>query len=403
MSDVRIAGFSPAALGVLSCWLTFATARAGEPPEPSRDELIRHARAATVVIELESGGPHATGFCVDPSGLFVTAGHAVIHPRSRTLVERPNVIVKPGEAGREVLPAKLVCRLEEPDLAFVRVEGAKRPFDALPFGTEASLEELMDVLAFGVPFPRASDFPAVQVAAGSISALPAKAGQVERIQFDAPIGPGVRGGPLLDARGRVIGVILGRARADFGSGVGLAVPVGALRRALDRPLITFAPPVVLEERAGEPVRFEARAVSILPAREPVELELVLGGRPGSPRRFPMTRSGEAYSVEAAVVPDAGPPAVRIEARYEDARIRGRVHDATFRIVRGTSGSARFVACGSGRARRPCSATGSRSTARSRASAGCPSRWAASRSRSTRPVPRRSPSRPPSRSPRSRAP
>ena len=190
----------------------------------------------------------------------------------------------------------------------------------------------MDVLAFGVPFPRAPDFPTIQVATGSISALPAKGGQLERIQFDAPIGPGASGGPLVDTKGRVVGVILGRARADFGSGVGLAVPVGALRRALDRPVITFTPPIVGAEQASEPVPFEARAVSLVPTKEPFELELALGGKPGPPRSFRMTRSGETYRTLAALLPGTGPSSVLIDARFEDGRVRGPVADSTFKIA-----------------------------------------------------------------------
>jgi S1-C subfamily serine protease len=307
-------------------------ALASGPPEPSRAELIRRGRAATVVVELEPGGPHATGFCVHPSGLFVTSGHAVIHPGTRVLVDRPNLIVQPGGAGREVLPGRLVHRLEDLDLAFIRVEGAQRRFEALPLGSETGLEELMDVAAMGVPFPRAQDFPAVHVAAGSISGLPAKDGRLGRIQFDAAIGPGFAGGPLLDSQGQVVGVILGRARANFGSGVGLAVPVGALRRALDRPVIAFTPPIVREEQASEPVPFEARAVPLLPAKDPLELELALGGQPGPPRRFPMTRSGETYRVEAALRPGKGPSSVLIDAGFEDGRVRGQVADATLTIA-----------------------------------------------------------------------
>jgi hypothetical protein len=303
-----------------------------EPPALARDELTRRGRAATVVIEYSSGSTHVMGICIDPGGLFVTSSSAVVDPDKRTLVETPNIIVRPGQGAREVLAGKLVCRLTEPNLAFVRVNatGSKREFDALPLGLDSGLDELMDVLAFGVPFPRAADYPSIHVATGSISALPMKDGRLERIQFE-PIGRGFAGGPLLDTQGRLVGVILGQARADFGSGVGLAVPAGALRRSLDTPLIEFAPPVVQEEDASQPVRFEARAFSLIPAQGPLDLELVLGGAPGSSRRFPMTRSGETYSVSAALLPGKGTPSVGMKARFEDGRIQGQVSDLTFRI------------------------------------------------------------------------
>ena len=49
------------------------------------------------------------------------------------------------------------------------------------------------------------------------------------VQTDAAINPGNSGGPLLDERGRVIGVMTqGR-----GSGIAFAVPVDAVRRVAD--------------------------------------------------------------------------------------------------------------------------------------------------------------------------
>jgi len=189
----------------------------------------------------------------------------------------------------------------------------------------------MDVAAFEVPSPRDQAFPAIHSAIGSVSALPRKGGRLERIQFDAPISPGGTGGPLLDTRGQVVGVVLGRARADFGAGVGLAVPVSTLREFLDRPVIAFKPPVVEWDHVNEAVTFEARAFSLLPEQGPIELELVLGATPGPQQRFQMARSGETYRVDAALPGAKIDQTVRIDARYPDGRIRGRVSDLTFQI------------------------------------------------------------------------
>lgn len=50
------------------------------------------------------------------------------------------------------------------------------------------------------------------------------------IAFDAEVAPGSSGGPVLDPQGRVVGVVYALSRSER---VGFAVPVSALREALD--------------------------------------------------------------------------------------------------------------------------------------------------------------------------
>ena len=55
------------------------------------------------------------------------------------------------------------------------------------------------------------------------------------IQTDAPINHGNSGGPLLDARGRVIG-INAQIRSESGNaeGVGFAIPINSARRSMEQ-------------------------------------------------------------------------------------------------------------------------------------------------------------------------
>ena len=54
----------------------------------------------------------------------------------------------------------------------------------------------------------------------------------EYLQFSAPVSPGSSGGPLLDERGRVIGVTVAKIVATGAEGLSFAVPIGDACRGL---------------------------------------------------------------------------------------------------------------------------------------------------------------------------
>ena len=75
----------------------------------------------------------------------------------------------------------------------------------------------------------------------SIPSLTTRYDLIDAIQTDAPINHGNSGGPLLDARGRVIGINAQIRSSGSGSGfegVGFAVPIDSARRSMEQLLAT---------------------------------------------------------------------------------------------------------------------------------------------------------------------
>ena len=107
----------------------------------------------------------------------------------------------------------------------------------MPLGNSAAVTVGEPVAAIGSPFGNENSLGVGVVSAirRSIDSLTSRYSLVDAIQTDAPINHGNSGGPLFDARGRVIG-INAQIRSDSGNaeGVGFAVPINSARRSMQQ-------------------------------------------------------------------------------------------------------------------------------------------------------------------------
>jgi hypothetical protein len=305
-------------------------AKGDGPPDLPRSEIAKRGREATAFLEV-APVRSATAFCVHPSGLFVTNDHAVENTRADI-----KVVVHAGTLDQKVCRAKVIRRDRDADLALLRAEEASG-LPALPLGSADDLEELNEVFAFGFPFGRvpanrSKEYPSISVNQGAISSLRRKDGQLTRIQLNASINPGNSGGPILDTKGRVAGVVVGRVEANFGAGIDLAIPVNLLARFLARPDVIFTASRFEAVKPGEPVDFEAKINEVVPTSAPPDLELVLGAGTPSERRVAMNGSGGVYRARAVpFLEPKGPTAIEVVVEYVDGSVRGRVEDREIRV------------------------------------------------------------------------
>jgi hypothetical protein len=160
-----------------------------------------------------------SGFILSREGLIAT-NHHVISGASEIRVELAT--------GDTYIATTLVHVDEARDLAVIKIPA----FDLRPvvLGNSNNLKVGQTVLAVGAPRGLTAT-----TTAGIISAIRPDPGGYRLIQTDAAVNPGNSGGPLLNSKGEVVGVVVGRIKGA--EGLNFAIPVNYLRGLLgDRPI-----------------------------------------------------------------------------------------------------------------------------------------------------------------------
>ncbi len=174
-----------------------------------------------------------SGFVVGGDGEVVTNAHVVTEGQSRSASRADQVYVQFADGNQ--VAARIVGTDPDYDVALLRVERERGvELAALPLGSSARLVVGQPVAAIGSPFGERQS-----LSVGVISALDRTIESLTRfqigdaIQTDAAVNRGNSGGPLLDARGRVVGINSQIRTAGGGSeGVGFAIPIDTVKRSL---------------------------------------------------------------------------------------------------------------------------------------------------------------------------
>jgi putative serine protease PepD len=219
-------------------------------PATSVAGIASRVLKSVVSISVESGaiGGTGSGVVLRSDGYVLTNNHVVA-----SAVGGGKLTVSFNGAGEIDLPADIVGRDPETDLAVIKVRTGKHRLTPATLGTSSNLVVGDPVVAIGSPLGLAGT-----VTAGIISALnrtvrvPSEDGTTpatplfNAIQTDAAINPGNSGGALVDSAGRVIGI--NSAIATLGStstvsqsgsiGVGFAIPVDEARSIAEQLIRT---------------------------------------------------------------------------------------------------------------------------------------------------------------------
>jgi 2-alkenal reductase len=210
--------------------------------DPSRIYASRASGVVTIYAiygsdALSAQEAQGSGFVVSKQGYILTNSHVVTNAgESGGTVKAADKLFVEFQDGDRV-PAKVVGWDIYDDVGLIKVDPAAHALTPVPLGNSAAVKVGQPAAAIGSPFGNVNSLSVGVVSATerSIDSLTSQYSLVDAIQTDAPINHGNSGGPLFDARGRVIG-INAQIRSDSGNaeGVGFAVPIDSARRSMNQ-------------------------------------------------------------------------------------------------------------------------------------------------------------------------
>ncbi len=202
--------------GAASAASPAATPRPTAIASPSVSAIYQRVRPSVVVVRTNDA--LGSGVVVADDGTIVTANHVIAGATKITVTFYDGTTTS----------AAVVSTNPKVDVAVLSPASLPRVVVPAALGGVANVGA--PVVAVGNPLGLADS-----VSAGVVSGLDRTAQTAEGtfsglIQFDASINPGSSGGPLLDARGLVVGIVVSLAnpaREDAFAGIGFAVPIGS--------------------------------------------------------------------------------------------------------------------------------------------------------------------------------
>jgi len=143
------------------------------------------------VVTVRTGNSIGTGFVVHPLGFIVTNYHIMTEKEDS---------VEVVTYGRESFEAQFIGKDETRDLALLKIPG---DYDYLELADSGDIQVGEKVIAIGNPLGLS-----FTVTEGIVSALNrvGPSGLEEYVQTDVSLNPGNSGGPLINTRGKVIGI-----------------------------------------------------------------------------------------------------------------------------------------------------------------------------------------------------
>jgi 2-alkenal reductase len=238
---VRAAAGKPEALPASATSKVSALPAKGFDPQ----RIFAERSPGVVTIFAYFGDPNSTatsfsqgsGFVISPKGYVLTNSHVITNAGNSPPVRAAEHVFVEFADGDRAEATVIGWDLYD-DVGLLRLEPNAHSLVPVPLGESAAVAVGEPVAAIGSPLGNESTLTVGVVSAihRSIDAYTVRLYKVvDAIQTDAPITHGNSGGPLFDARGRVIGInaqIRSTSGTGNDSGIGFAIPIDAAKNSV---------------------------------------------------------------------------------------------------------------------------------------------------------------------------
>jgi S1-C subfamily serine protease len=227
VTKVKAAGLSNAG--------DFSVVSPPKPPVVAKVATNPQAAASDNTKPSKLVGRNGTGFVVSQNGHLVTNNH---------VIDGCVGDIHGNLSGEAQVTLRVVSTDETNDLALL--QSPPGSWKGIASIRDKSIRSGDTVVAIGYPFHGllTSDFT---VTTGIISSLSGLLNDTRFLQISAAVQPGNSGGPLLDSKGQVVGMVaakinalrFAKATGDFPENINFAIKPGAIRDFLDNSVVPY--------------------------------------------------------------------------------------------------------------------------------------------------------------------
>lgn len=189
--------------------------KASLPEFNDKKDLIELAKQSCITIITDGG--HGSGVIISEGGYVLSAYH---------VVEDVNTIKVKFDNGIQ-LEANIIAFNKEEDIVLLDIVGSG--YKALPLEIDGNVMLGEEILTIGTPV----DIRLGQSISTGILSGNRKIDDRVYLQTNMPLSPGNSGGPLLNSKGEIIGIIQEKIVSEDTEGIGFAIPISKVIEVLN--------------------------------------------------------------------------------------------------------------------------------------------------------------------------